>query len=165
MCDVLSRIESSGKIWFVNSKQVKKYLREHPEKQWADLGGHHGIRLIYPDAPKDTRGDKEGFPAPIEMNVAINSGQLDELHRNAHRVYFRVNDDGQLEGPYQSWHGNGLLREETTYLNGLYAGSYQSWYDNGQLREESAYVNGQLEGPYRCWHDNGQLREESAYVN
>ena len=78
MCDTLSRIETPEKVWFITSKQAKKYLRENPDKIWADLGGHSGIRLVHPDAPADKSGDKEGFPAPQRMVVAINSGQLDE---------------------------------------------------------------------------------------
>ena len=51
------------------------------------------------------------------------------------------------------------------YVNGNLEGEYKKFYGNGQLWLQCLYVNGKIEGEYKEFYENGQLREHYFYVN
>jgi antitoxin component YwqK of YwqJK toxin-antitoxin module len=54
-------------------------------------------------------------------------------------------------------HGNGKLRSETEFRDGLEWGQSKSWYPSGALAQELGAARGALHGRKRQWHENGQL--------
>ena len=66
----------------------------------------------------------------------------------------------------ETYWSNGQLKSRINYNNnGLLNGSYETWHENGQQWIKSNCVNGQLHGPYEAWHENGQQREKGNCVN
>jgi antitoxin component YwqK of YwqJK toxin-antitoxin module len=101
-----------------------------------------------------------------------------------------MNQNGKMDGLYESWYDNGNPELKIYYTNsvknGLYEsydyagqilckctyedghliGLYQQWYENGQLREESIYgTDGYRNGLSTIYHDNGQMRSQAMYVD
>ena len=73
--------------------------------------------------------------------------------------------NGQKQGIWERWYGNGQLKEKGSYVNGEEQGIWKRWYDNGQLEEKGNYVNGQKQEIWEQWYGNGQLRKKGSYVN
>lgn len=71
--------------------------------------------------------------------------------------------DGIQEGPMQSYHGNGTLRELKHYKAGKQHGPLKKYYDNGKLEEESNFIDYRKDGLSKKYEDNGVLVEESNW--
>ena len=87
--------------------------------------------------------------------------------------------DGVKHGPYRTWHDNGQVEEESTYIvgkehgitrqydeNGVQIGSYvmehgtglDLWYRAPEVLSESReYVDGDIHGYERWWHGGNQM--------
>jgi antitoxin component YwqK of YwqJK toxin-antitoxin module len=59
----------------------------------------------------------------------------------------------------RTYWGDGQLRSELLYVNGVLHGMGRWWYPNGQLRLERAYVGGVWHGMEKYWHQNGDIDE------
>ena len=46
---------------------------------------------------------------------------------------------------------------------GLIDGPYETYHDNGQLREKGTMMDGKWDGPVEWYHDNGQLFQKGTY--
>ena len=55
-------------------------------------------------------------------------------------------------GPYETYHENGQLREKGTIKDGKKDGPYEKYYKNGQLWEKCTFKNGEVEGPYEKYY-------------
>ena len=95
----------------------------------------------------------------------IKDGLMRSWHDNGQIAEECTYVDGKEHGLYQSWHENGQKMNECTFVHGEEHGLYQSWYKNGQLEDEWTYVNGILNGLYQSWYENGQKMEECTYVD
>jgi antitoxin component YwqK of YwqJK toxin-antitoxin module len=95
---------------------------------------------------------------PKKVEIQYPNGKLKET--------YTVNKTGEKDGPYQLYSENGVLKEESTYKNGLFIGKRKLFYDDGTLEIEENYIDGGiLEGPYKSYHTNGKLQAEKIYVN
>ena len=74
-----------------------------------------------------------------------------------------VDENGELEGPYESYWPNGQLCVKCTYKDGKEDGPCKSYHDDGQLWEKCTYKDGKLDGPYVLYHKNGQLKKKCIY--
>jgi hypothetical protein len=57
----------------------------------------------------------------------------------------------------RSFHRNGTLREEVSFLGRQLHGAYRTWHPNGRLASEEFYEEGRLHGLCRQWNARGKL--------
>lgn len=79
-------------------------------------------------------------------------------------------------GAYREWHANGVLKVETTIIEGsadlsiasekswIFDGCCHAWNESGNLLADIPYMRGSLEGIARYYHPNGTLWKEVPYV-
>jgi len=65
----------------------------------------------------------------------------------------------------QSFHKNGKLRSEATFVDGIPHGATRFWHDNGQLAREIPVNRGVLDGVGRQWDRTGKLLGTSEMRN
>ena len=63
----------------------------------------------------------------------------------------RTYKDGELDGPFESYHENGEVRDKGTFQDG----PFESYHDNGELWTKGIYKDGE-----RCgeWFLSGETR-------
>lgn len=88
---------------------------------------------------------------------------LTEIISNQHHYF--VDEKGQLQGEYKSWHKNGQLCTYCFYVNGELHGAYRVYWDNGQTHIHCFYVNGDRHGEYKSGWYNAAERDHCFYVN
>ncbi len=77
---------------------------------------------------------------------------------------YSVDENGNRQGPFESYYDNGQLRAKCTYKDGKFDGSYEEYHKNGQLYKKCTYKNGKIEdGPYEEYYKNGQLYKKCTY--
>ena len=76
---------------------------------------------------------------------------------------YSVDENGNKQGPYETYHENGQLWEKCTCKNGKYDGPYESYHENGQLWEKCTYKDGEYDGLYEEYRRNGQLEKIKVY--
>ena len=69
---------------------------------------------------------------------------------------------GVRHGRYTVWEGETLLLEGA-YEHGRREGPWRSWHPNGLRAQEIHYLRDRAEGPYRHWHENGRLAAAGAF--
>jgi antitoxin component YwqK of YwqJK toxin-antitoxin module len=75
------------------------------------------------------------------------------------------NKDGKVEGWSRLYNpNNGVLAEETQYVNGVPEGACHKFSDTGTLLMECQYHNGLLDGPTKTYYPNTALKEEGQYA-
>lgn len=62
---------------------------------------------------------------------------------------------GKHHGPFQTWYGNGTLKQEGSYRYGQPQGRWTYYYPNGQKRMEGSWRFGKAQGAWTYWHENG----------
>lgn len=62
-------------------------------------------------------------------------------------------------GIFKSWHFNGQVEKEATYLDGELI-EINTWNDDGVKTKEAKMKNGEYVDYYRTWYDNGIMEEE-----
>ncbi len=65
----------------------------------------------------------------------------------------------------KTWHDNGNVCIEATYVNGKENGSYKWWYSNGQLYIEATYKDGMRHGLCRIYARGGKLIDVLYFEN
>lgn len=84
-----------------------------------------------------------------------NSGQLRLVEDNQNG---KVHGWSRLFNP-----NNGVLAEETQYVNGVPEGQCRKFSDTGVLLMECQYHNGLLDGPCKSYYPSTALKEEGQY--
>ncbi len=75
------------------------------------------------------------------------------------------NKDGKVNGWSKLYNpSNGVLAEETQYVDGQPEGQCKKYSDTGVLMMECQYRNGQLDGPSKSYYASSALKEEGQYV-
>lgn len=75
------------------------------------------------------------------------------------------NKDGKVEGWSRLYNpSNGVLAEETQYVNGVPEGVCRKYSDTGVIIMECQYRSGLLEGPAKTYYPNTALKEEGQYA-
>jgi len=75
-------------------------------------------------------------------------------------AYYR---NGELDGPYESWHNNGIKYIEGQYSNGLKTGEWVYYYDSGSKSSEGSYSEGKETGEWKYYHNNGKVKSQGNY--
>ena len=70
------------------------------------------------------------------------------------RIYINGNENGLWIG----WYGNGQKEYEETYKDGIKDGKSIFWDESGQKRSEETYKDGELISD-KWWDENGNLME------
>ena len=84
-----------------------------------------------------------------------NSGQL---------LLVEENKDGKVNGWSRLYNpNNGVMAEETQYVNGQPEGQCRKYSDTGTLLMECQYRNGLMEGPAKTYYPNTLLKEDGNY--
>ena len=65
--------------------------------------------------------------------------------------------DGRQSGIERQWHPNGQLASEGNWIDGLPNGVTRQWHSNGVLAMEMPVKNGFVEGTVKEWNDRGEL--------
>ena len=86
----------------------------------------------------------------------LNSGQLRLVEENKEG---KVNGWSRLYNPQ-----NGVLAEETQFVEGLPEGQCNKYSDTGILIMECQYHGGLLEGPTKTYYPSTALKEEGQYA-
>jgi antitoxin component YwqK of YwqJK toxin-antitoxin module len=63
----------------------------------------------------------------------------------------------------RTYHPNGQLRSEHTYVGGVPHGAWKWWHQNGQLGSERSYVGGVRHGMDKLWRQNGDIEDFWLY--
>ena len=75
------------------------------------------------------------------------------------------NKDGKVHGWSRIYNpNNGVLAEETQFVEGLPEGKCNKFSDTGILIMECQYHNGLLEGPTKTYYPSTALKEEGQYA-
>ena len=94
----------------------------------------------------------------------VNNGLYQSWHDNGQMCTEVTYVDRKFHGRYQTWWKNGRTWMEATYIHGKRQ-LYQSWYENGQKEMEVTYRDGEIHGLYKAWHITGQKWVEATYVD
>ena len=71
--------------------------------------------------------------------------------------------EGQPEGLCRKYSDTGVLLMECRYHNGLLDGPAKSFYPNTALKEEGQYANGQKTGVWKTYNEDGDIIAEEAF--
>lgn len=76
------------------------------------------------------------------------------------------NKEGKVHGWSKLYNpNNGVLAEETQYVEGQPEGQCRKYSDTGTLLMECLYHKGRLEGPTKTYYPSTALKEEGQYAN
>jgi len=114
----------------------------------SSLENYRNIDLIFNPEPIFIKNHQELFIFGIKVY------QKEGIYQN-----------GEREGLWISWYGNGQKLSERNYRNGEAEGLWISWHPNGQKASEGNYRNGKKDGIWTYWYENGQKHIEGNYVN
>ena len=70
---------------------------------------------------------------------------------------------GLFEGPYRTYHVNGIIEQEGLYIGSVMDGTWKRFYDTGELQEEVVFRDNNENGPFKEYYENGNLRAEGYY--
>ena len=73
--------------------------------------------------------------------------------------------DGLPDGFFESYFGNGQLREKGNYIDGKIDGPFESFHGNGQLDLRSNHIDGKTEGLREIYYENGQIEYRTNFKN
>jgi len=72
---------------------------------------------------------------------------------------------GAVDGAVSYYHANNLLKEVSTFDNGIQNGSFKRFDKEGVLVFEGQLKNGKKEGVWTTWYDEVQMEEQRTYQN
>jgi len=67
-------------------------------------------------------------------------------------------------GEYESYHSNGEIKKQYTYVNGSEEGKYFEFSEDKSLTKEGIFKNGKKNGTETRYHPNGQIKYICNYV-
>jgi len=103
------------------------------------------------------------------------SSKINSYHSNGQTCQYLEIVDGRAHGKYLEWHENGLLKIETTAIEGiadindaakaswLFDGKSSVWDEDGHLVAEIYYDKGSLSAPSRYYYPDGTLKQVIPY--
>jgi len=78
---------------------------------------------------------------------------------------FTTYKDGEKNGLWTRWHGDGHKQHEGVHKDGIEDGKWTGWNMHGQKVWVKTYKDGKKDGLWTEWHSNGQKWEEGTYKN
>ena len=76
---------------------------------------------------------------------------------------YAVDQEGNIQGPYESYYKSGQLKKKCVYKDGEYDGPLEEYYENGQLFVKCTYKEGKKDGLYESYWTNGKLCIKCIY--
>ncbi|MFH1800095.1 MAG: hypothetical protein ABH891_04515 [Candidatus Omnitrophota bacterium] len=103
----------------------------------------HEIRMDLQQSELDIRNK---WPGPILETI----GRITNIGRN---------------GTTKRYFGNGRLKSETPYKDGVPDGNFRAYFENGRVRAEGLFKNGMLVGKFKEYYENGFLKHEGIVTD
>lgn len=69
------------------------------------------------------------------------------------------------QGYYKTFHPNGNLASEKTYVNDTLNGLEKEFFPTGKISGEFTWLAGKYDGDFKYYHENAKLKQEGKYVN
>lgn len=97
------------------------------------------------------KGLKEDGLFRLDCFAALNKQLLMSMH-------FKDSTISVLEGPFKSYHANGMLEREGNFVNDMEEGNWFKWWPEGEKKDSTVYKNGVpwVRASFR-YHKNGKL--------
>jgi antitoxin component YwqK of YwqJK toxin-antitoxin module len=68
------------------------------------------------------------------------------------------------EGRWQTFHENGEVATDFTYVKGKRTGLYERRYDKGKLEITGRYIDNKKDSVWTEYYENGRIREQGAFT-
>lgn len=78
------------------------------------------------------------------------------------KTYKTVN--GRKEGRYLELFGNGTIKQESYYIDGLLCGPYVEYYANGKIKKKCNYFENKLDGESTEYFDTGKIHKIAQFT-
>ena len=140
MSKKIHTIQSSDKVEF--DKQVNQFLEV-------------GCELM--DGGYEVINNDDGVV--YSQVIVFNKNCEVEFYDNGQLKFVKnKNEDGEIDGLYISWYGNGQKDFERTYKDGYHHGFWIRWYPNGQKQKEATWKDGNMIS-IKVWNEDGSVKE------
>lgn len=73
--------------------------------------------------------------------------------------------NGERNGPYKHWDGNGKLQRRSFYRNGKREGKDVEFHENGNPWIKKFYIDGKIQGECKIWYETGQVKYQEYHLN
>jgi len=71
--------------------------------------------------------------------------------------------EGDLSGPWRSWHENGQAEQVGEFTSGKETGKWTTWDWDGKKLEEGNALDGQRQGEWTYWDGEGDVPAGASY--
>jgi len=120
---------------------------------------------VLPRPAWGTGPSKEAAVRKVDIrNEGEPDGPYESYHPNGQLEVRVGKKDGKWHGPAEAYYENGQLKEKKTYVAGEPNGPSEVFYENGQLQVKGTQVAGELDGPFEAYYENGQLQVKGTQV-
>ena len=99
-----------------------------------------------------------------DKSLSQRQGRFITFQENGERLSEGVYVDSRRNGPWRSYHENGMPKDSTNYMDGQKQGISLGWHDNGQRRFIGQYDKGIASGAWTWFHRNGTPSTKEEYV-
>ena len=82
--------------------------------------------------------------------------------RNEQLIVDEFYENGKLHGVSKEWYESGAIKKQSVHLKGEPC-SESSWHEQGQIASECTFVKGKLSGLRRAWYPDGKPKSEYEY--
>jgi antitoxin component YwqK of YwqJK toxin-antitoxin module len=72
---------------------------------------------------------------------------------------------GKLDGKQTTYHPNGKVKSEISFIEDRQNGAFVFYHDNGTKYQEGTYKESAIEGVLKTYYPNGKLKESVTLVN
>ena len=138
-------------------------------------GDHFMLYALYPDTTPVLRAYYK------DRQLKIKDGPFEQFYPGNHLALSCYFENNQLNGPWMSWHNNGVLKDSGQMEKGEMVGEWHSWHENSQLAVVANFrpynlpttitqemtrrlgSNAVRTGPAKTWYRTGQLESEGSY--
>lgn len=113
-------------------------------------------------------GEKEGksYEYSEEDGSLLTEQVYEKGKRTVNAKFNRRNEEGKKTGVWRTYYGDGTIKTEATYKNGVLNGIYKSYKKNGEMRLLTRFEEGVEDKEakkelninyYKTFHDNGKI--------
>ncbi|MGH1384216.1 toxin-antitoxin system YwqK family antitoxin [Kordia sp.] len=145
--------------------RIISYFQETIKEQQATYSSlliFLGMLLLLVSCQQKSQG-KETVAEVTSPNASVVvSKDLLTLKQNIGLYYFK---NELFTGVLEDTYNNGVIAEQTLYVEGKRNGLRQKWFPNGLLSFEANYVKGKQHGTSKTWWKNGNLRSISNHTH
>lgn len=88
-----------------------------------------------------------------------NLEKVQELDENGNiAVEYYLNEKGEYEGEYTTFHSNGNIKTVTMHADGKYNGPFKEYYQSGKLYQEVNFLDGLPNGVRKIYYESGKIK-------